>query len=363
MTTFDVIASSSSAAPSKLFDAAAMPEQVRSGHFRQEHIPAVEILTFRDTKLGGTGVMIDASGAPLAPASCFPGYLHGMLVRKLASGDRDIWLGAVGQGEIPATVIDEPVFMVTHPNFVYGHFLLEMLPRMLWARDLYLAGHSFPFVLSTRIPPWAKTFVTEILGDCRIIWYDSDEEVLLPERVLVPSRMDINGMLHPAVASLVDGLLHRLVGDARGGGERLYLSRRRLDLRWRWHMIENEEAIEDLFRDRGFTIVHPEQLGIREQLALFSRASFIAGSYGSALHNSLFSPPGTRVLSLNWINNLQSGICTLRNQPVGYVVPRGGTFVISAAQSSGGLATFEIALDDASRMLDLMEGEVQGQTQ
>jgi capsular polysaccharide biosynthesis protein len=60
----------------------------------------------------------------------------------------------------------------------------------------------------------------------------------------------------------------------------------------------NEEEIEALFMRYGFTILHPEQLSIQDQVRLFSRARMIAGPRGSGLHNIVFARPDTPLLLL-----------------------------------------------------------------
>ena len=50
----------------------------------------------------------------------------------------------------------------------------------------------------------------------------------------------------------------------------------------------NERAVERIFRELGFKILHPESWRFEQQVALFQRADVLAGVEGSALHNSVF---------------------------------------------------------------------------
>jgi O-antigen biosynthesis protein WbqL len=72
--------------------------------------------------------------------------------------------------------------------------------------------------------------------------------------------------------------------------------------------------------------VHPQRLSLREQLTLFDGAEVVAGEYSSALHNTLFCRPGTRVISLDFYSWYQSAIGRLRQQPHGFVAPDDGKF-------------------------------------
>ena len=59
---------------------------------------------------------------------------------------------------------------------------------------------------------------------------------------------------------------------------------------------------------------------------MFDGAEVIAGEYSSALHNSLSSRPGTRVLSLDFYSWYQSMIGRLRQQPHAFVAPDDGRY-------------------------------------
>ena len=52
----------------------------------------------------------------------------------------------------------------------------------------------------------------------------------------------------------------------------------------------------------------------------------MAGEFGSALHNTIFSPPGTQVIAVNFFNHYQSAIARVRRQRIAFVPPEDGTF-------------------------------------
>jgi hypothetical protein len=53
--------------------------------------------------------------------------------------------------------------------------------------------------------------------------------------------------------------------------------------------IINEVEIEEQLKRKGFTIIHPEYLSLREQVKLISTSRIVAGFDGSAFYSSLFS--------------------------------------------------------------------------
>jgi O-antigen biosynthesis protein WbqL len=73
----------------------------------------------------------------------------------------------------------------------------------------------------------------------------------------------------------------------------------------------------------GFVEIFPETLAWDEQLALFAQAKFIIGDFGSALHNTVFTPAQTKVLVIlaQPYNFIQSGIATLNQHQLAYISP------------------------------------------
>lgn len=76
----------------------------------------------------------------------------------------------------------------------------------------------------------------------------------------------------------------------------------------------------------GFETVHPETLGVAEQMELFAGAEAVLGSWGSGLTNLIFSPPGTLVIELQpedvgyGGNAFVWNIASIRGQPYAQVV-------------------------------------------
>ena len=54
----------------------------------------------------------------------------------------------------------------------------------------------------------------------------------------------------------------------------------------------------------------------------------VVGEYGAGLHNAMFAPMGSVVISLNWINDVQSRIAQLRRQHLAFLLPSTGRPVL-----------------------------------
>lgn len=214
----------------------------------------------------------------------------------------------------PSQQAQGEVFVVDcHFTDNYGHNLLEALPRLMLL-DRVPAGIQ----IATSIPR-SRTIDSLIGGlgidPSRVRYY---EEPLFCRRAFLPDRLvHLERSLHPLAREAFTRW--RLLGNASKveRAERIFISRSRI----RRRRLVNEAEIEAIFERRGFRIVHPEQLPIEDQIALFSTAGMIAGLGGSAMHSTVFSPPETKVLlvsSIEWFVKMDVLISQRAGQ-LGYV--------------------------------------------
>lgn len=201
-----------------------------------------------------------------------------------------------------------------HPA-VYGHVLLEVLSG-LWAVDK-IVGQDFKVVTSIKpSEAYLAMFEAVGVGRDRILFLDG---VVLAKNLYYPSKLvQRRQYIDPEVHPLYDRIKTNLVAKAKiFAHERIYISRSKVSGR----KLINEDAVENLFMAFGFAIVHPQELSAADQVLLFSRAKCIAGSGGSAMHNTLFASPEAKVLilsSIGWLVVADALICQRKSQ-LGYI--------------------------------------------
>lgn len=154
---------------------------------------------------------------------------------------------------------------------VFGHFILETLTALAYARDddRLLIFHPWDCASAERLlnRPHAIACL-DALGirneRIRVI-----TATTLVTDLLVPNRGDMMGGAPVEETLVVYGRIaqHAQSRVPDSGFRKLYLSRRLYSKRRR---LLDEEAVEDLFCQAGFYIVHPEQLPLLEQVSLVS---------------------------------------------------------------------------------------------
>ncbi len=236
-------------------------------------------------------------------------------------------------------------------SHIYGHFLLEMLPKVVTFLQMKTAHPDLKLVVSD----WAterhlgilKLFVRE---DDLLIYDAKTQQVEAATLFLLPSFFQ-DMALHPALERFLEMALS-LAAPPRIDRPRIFISKSK----WRsthgqdYRCLENEVEVQEFLEERGFVTVFPEALPWPDQVSLFAGAEVIVGEFSSALHNTIFSPPGSIVIGLNYINEVQDCIASYAGHKVGYVLPEDGRPRIH--DSSNVPPGYRIRVADLERLLE-----------
>jgi capsular polysaccharide biosynthesis protein len=250
-----------------------------------------------------------------------PGYVVKMLDLE-AGGSPQLRAAAT----LPIRTIESPcVIAVGHGIRVYGHFLVEMLFRILTSRYAMQASFSdFKILLSLAAPAWLLAILTENLRirPMDIEFFNPKVERVIVRDAIIPTIIHADERFHPFANDLLaDVIASMKIPTQPIRKRRLFIKRGRYHNPKSPHRIcTNENELVDIAVSRhGFQAVTPESMSWREQIGLFSQAEIILGQAGSGLHNALFAGPGTRLASIGFLNMMQSGIAALRGHHAAFL--------------------------------------------
>lgn len=238
----------------------------------------------------GFGAVIGADGA-----------LYNATIGEARHGSAD--LSAIPGVEPGGTVFSPPsdapeidggaVFVPWGAGFNYGHFVIDALPSLLAMEQMgFLADAP---ALCPRLTAWQRDLIAMAAPGVRL--HEVDAPVVRLRRAVFATSMD-HFLHHPngLLATLAERV--RANGPDGAGARRIYLSRRGQSMR----VMVGEVALERALRARGFTIVRPETLDARAQVALMRDAEIVVGASGAALANAVFLSPGARVVEIQPTN-------------------------------------------------------------
>ncbi len=289
------------------------PEPVLFDLAAQVDTPAVGCYTIQDALVAPTGIAIKDGTAFHGEAFLHPRHL------VVAISDR---VNAAGLGIVP--VAGAVAVLCGPAHETYGHWLVDFLPR-LWV--LHQAGHDLA-TLRYLVPADLRDFARRLLRlvgirDDQLVHYQHWQALLRVEQLLLPTGLRLGDRLAPCFPQATRFWLARTAcgsgADPVDAGAGIYLARRHGSER----RLVNRTRIEAIAGEQGLTVLHPDELALAEQIAVFRSAAMIVGEYGSALHNAVFSGPGAVVCALRGTARhpslVQSGIATAMGQDLGYV--------------------------------------------
>lgn len=219
--------------------------------------------------------------------------------------------------------IDFPciVWMGWGPN-IYGHLMVEMLPRLIMARK-HMNNRSIfhKYLVDSLAPKWFVSFLKMNLGlnDSDIEFFNSETERLHLKYAIIPTQI-MSKRIHSFANGLYNEVFNTEISNQNTEIKKIFLTRTFLGKSLRGDFCPNEVEIAKIAaHDFGFTILSPETLPINEQIRIFSGADIVVGISGSALHSTIFSKSGCVVGGIGPNNSLQSMIANLKNQYIGYM--------------------------------------------
>ena len=185
----------------------------------------------------------------------------------------------------------------------FGHVVLECFSR-LWPilNNPEMLQKHFVFVTYPNVPKWFYEFFD-------LIGIDKNKLTLLSKpttykSVIVPDESIYSVIgYYPEYINFYDHIIKSLEKEKLDltFSKKIYLSRskfKKADMRF-CVTLENEEYFEDFFRKRGFIVVSPETLSIKEQILLMHNAEVVVATAGTLTHLVLFSKPNTKLIILN----------------------------------------------------------------
>jgi capsular polysaccharide biosynthesis protein len=297
---------------------AELPERLAHDHEQRLVTPAVEVFCVTESALHGPG-WVSKDDQVLFDPSLYPRYARDWYLGKRDDDAADNDLSRLIERRYPAG------WHVSHFRCgVYGHWLSEVMPKLLVIREFlrrWPGYRSMPLFLPSVFPQFVYANTRRLLADVPVLTYDPQFEYLTFERLFMPT-WGVAHVLHRWVGEQIDRIAAAPATDLP---RRMFVSRRHKSA---FRALDNLKQLETIAAEEGLAVVYPEDHPFERQIALFRNADVVVGEFGSALHNALFSRPGTLVVALNWINGVQSRIARLRRHRIGYLLPDSGLEVL-----------------------------------
>ncbi|MCX2564761.1 glycosyltransferase family 61 protein [Acetobacter thailandicus] len=219
---------------------------------------------------------------------------------------------------------DEAVILCGFGWNQYGHWLIEILTKIFVIEAFLINLNSIKWILPNNTPQFAIDIIKLIgINESNIIKYDHENEIIKVKRLIIPTNLcRATYAAHPIFKQYAKWLRAKLTSNKFYPeiDGRIFLKREKV---LNNRIITNENNVLKTVEDYGYRIISPENLSLDGQIKLFSHAISLCGAYGSALHNSLFSPDGIVVTAIRHktsdVGLSQSSICAAHSQKMSYL--------------------------------------------
>ena len=177
----------------------------------------------------------------------------------------------------------------------YGSFLFRVVPKIQSIRNLGLT--ATPCIVYAQQKPFMDLLNFCGVPAAKILLHEMNAVTHI-DRAIIPSLRDPDAYLDPESFDLYAEL--RAAYGVPPTGRKIYVSRLGLNKsgRGQARIMVNEAELIAKLEGRGFEVVEPENLSVRDQIMTFSSASVVVGPSGSGLFNTMFCHPGTKVIDI-----------------------------------------------------------------
>ncbi len=216
--------------------------------------------------------------------------------------------GVWSMGSVNAEHIEQPCFFLDIVSDHFGHALVEGFARLwplltevrsLISEDWLFVGFGMHKCANSQVK--LPNFLISMLAtlgvkETQIRRIDHPircSQLLVPERLAAFVRGDSPFKPSERIAQIWRHIGDQLVPTSveTSFPQRLFLSRSRFEISQEGRCLPAAQAqqLDQLFADLGYTVVHPQELTLRQQIALVRAAQFVVGCLGSQLHLSGFA--------------------------------------------------------------------------
>ncbi|KZC00211.1 hypothetical protein AU375_03606 [Methylobacterium radiotolerans] len=195
----------------------------------------------------------------------------------------------------PCHIRGESAFIFKAGKDNYGHFLIEILPKL----ELLAASglHRVPLIVPT-LPESLRSildFIMKVVYKGRFSAVKMESALVRTDRLYMPSAVTRHNSQKSATVLQFAARVSEAIPDGPGAGRKIYVSRSGFGNR----ILENEAELEDVFRKSGFSVIRPHLLPFEDQVRMFRAASVVAGPMGAALSSIVFCQPKTHIIMLD----------------------------------------------------------------
>lgn len=189
-------------------------------------------------------------------------------------------------------------YLITTPESKsnYYHFLLDEIPRLLNSIEATpsVERQAIHIIDSGNSKFKAQWFDLLKIDQNKILYIKEKELIAVEQLIVSRFRPESKRGLQDAITLLRKEVKPFIKAANWDSPKKIYISRNQSATR----RLINEEILLNNLTRQGFVRVCLEELNVRKQIELFSRAEIVVSPHGAGLANMVFLPPSARVIEI-----------------------------------------------------------------
>lgn len=207
--------------------------------------------------------------------------------------------GKYGYTTPKKSVYEEVIYIPVAPK-QWGHFIIDVLCRFWWFDNEEYKKYKIAYISKDWSSDGISGNYLEILQ--LLLGKDVKDRLLFIteptafEKILIPEpSFTFGDNYHQEYKSIIDSIIQNANLPSVNNLRKIYLSRTGIHQ----YTEVGEKEIEELFKQNGYAVIHPEQLTFFEQVQVLQEAEEIVGMSGSNMHNIIFARDNASITIIN----------------------------------------------------------------
>jgi len=225
--------------------------------------------------------------------------------------------------------LDKVIHLTTSTSANYAHFMLEVMPRLIWfSKQKKYKNHFFVlnkyrhnnFKEIVNLSGVKKTFFLKsfetVLAEEAIVSNPAAEIIFNPRLLHAPNKFRHAGMFNFKLIDFASREILKRLKIKHSNKYKIYVKRNSP------YRHVNDEKIELYFKNKSYTIIDCNIISFKEQVYYFSNADKIVLQNGSEVANAMFCKSSTKFLLISFYNDY-----TMNNFWISYLIRKFKTSV------------------------------------
>ena len=183
----------------------------------------------------------------------------------------------------------------------YFHFLCDILPK-IWLLNTKVNINEIDFFLVNKRIKWQTNILNSLgINNNKIISAKNNRHIHAEKVLSVTHPWYFSGYIQEQVSNLPSWIIYELRNNflkKTSPKKNLKIFLDRSGSKFNHLKLINNQDVINFLKTKGYIILKPETLSLKDQVEIFNNANIIIGAHGAALTNIIFCEQKTNIIEI-----------------------------------------------------------------